>query len=82
MISIHAPMRGRLEILAAGAVEQDFNPRPHAGATLNGLIFGAVIGISIHAPMRGRRTHPPKYYGYVDISIHAPMRGRLALQPL
>ena len=33
-ISIHAPMRGRLFKRAQPAIFRNFNPRPHAGATL------------------------------------------------
>ena len=55
LISIHAPMRGRLCPLLPSDPEPYFNPRPHAGATP--VVDAAVkaSAISIHAPMRGRR---------------------------
>ncbi len=54
MISIHAPMRGRPLKLIRAAGWNDFNPRPHAGATKRPEPGHHVASISIHAPMRGR----------------------------
>ena len=77
IISIHAPMRGRLPVLILGASGSDFNPRPHAGATAYMVEIEGAPSISIHAPMRGRQNLKAARIKLAQISIHAPMRGRL-----
>ena len=57
-ISIHAPMRGRPWGHIFLILRNDFNPRPHAGATQIILGFLLLEDISIHAPMRGRLRVP------------------------
>ena len=54
----------------------DFNPRPHAGATLSLSQSFNYLWISIHAPMRGRLQGLSCQVQGRKISIHAPMRGR------
>ena len=51
-------MRGRHCGIDEHAAEQNFNPRPLAGATHDGPLLRLVHFISIHAPLRGRpREH-------------------------
>ena len=75
------PCGGDLEILAAGAVEQDFNPRPHAGATRIPHAFLHDSLFQSTPPCGGDdcRCHISKT---AEISIHAPMRGRLQKGPI
>ena len=56
VISIHAPMRGRLQHSQIFSDKENFNPRPHAGATIDRDGRAGEETISIHAPMRGRHT--------------------------
>ena len=55
LISIHAPLRGRLELPPKYRGVAHFNPRPLAGATGFGSTGRTDFPISIHAPLRGRR---------------------------
>ena len=75
-ISIHAPLRGRLESYAAGQVWYNFNPRPLAGATLpirrksyDKLYFNP-------RPLAGATYFCRSGLVWAYISIHAPLRGR------
>ena len=48
-------MRGRRQTQSRKQLlHQNFNPRPHAGATDDQDVFQVYFFISIHAPMRGR----------------------------
>ena len=42
-------------MLPSSAAMANFNPRPHAGATLESVLLADLVQISIHAPMRGLR---------------------------
>ena len=53
-ISIHAPLRGRLNQLVRLILDKNFNPRPLAGATTGVTGVYRYTLISIHAPLRGR----------------------------
>ena len=53
-ISIHAPLRGRLQHPGRTAAPTHFNPRPLAGATSYRDRNCGYVRISIHAPLRGR----------------------------
>ena len=54
VISIHAPLRGRLSCLGGVLYLINFNPRPLAGATGGVVMVDLITLISIHAPLRGR----------------------------
>ena len=76
-ISIHAPLRGRLEVQSSTEAGFNFNPRPLAGATKNTHGFGFIqVQFQSTPPCGGdknRRHRLPS----LPISIHAPLRGRL-----
>ena len=80
IISIHAPIRGRLPKLQQTAASHYFNPRPHTGATKKYGVKVVSAMISIHAPIRGRPTkkclrvssvnfNPRPHTGATDVGI-------------
>ena len=81
-ISIHAPMRGRPQYHAGTATPEDFNPRPHAGATLRLLEVISTKEFQSTPPCGGDCITLIRIMCR-GISIHAPMRGRplFSLQP-
>ena len=77
IISIHAPIRGRLQTISFLSHWTNFNPRPHTGATDKARAQKWAEQISIHAPIRGRPALGVFCQCHSGISIHAPIRGRL-----
>ena len=55
-ISIHAPLRGRRQVVSSMIRLLNFNPRPLAGATWSRVWPALPNPISIHAPLRGRHA--------------------------
>ena len=62
-------------------VDNNFNPRSLAGATLTLPYTRSVIAISIHAPSRERLSAIIPFFGILVISIHAPSRERPTTTP-
>ena len=54
IVSIHAPVRVRLEQGADGVIISGFNPRTREGATVSIASFFWRSCVSIHAPVRVR----------------------------
>ena len=75
-ISIHAPIRGRLLLLAPLSLLASISIHaPIRGRPFPSDEVGAVIPISIHAPIRGRPMTVDNI-SFLLILIHAPIRGR------
>ena len=55
MVSIHAPVKGRLSRLHQHRPKMSFNPRPCEGATWINSLYPVAGAVSIHAPVKGRR---------------------------
>ena len=76
VISIHAPMRGRLyDMMDHRPRGAYFNPRPHAGATTTSEITTRSSRFQSTPPCGGDTYTVAVILG-LCISIHAPMRGR------
>ena len=67
-ISIHAPLRGRLQDRRTGIPAPDFNPRPLAGATAGHCSDHRAASISIHAPLRGRQKNTVRFFIIQDFN--------------
>ena len=80
-ISIHAPIRGRRRLRQCAAAMEDFNPRPHTGATVVLDVSAALSGISIHAPIRGRLSDETIRYSQVHSSCFAKVISNISKAP-
>ena len=81
IISIHAPLRGRLYEKCHLHPGHHFNPRPLAGATK--MAIGAFLRKKNFnpRPLAGATHRPGGRHPGCLISIHAPLRGRRAFRP-
>ena len=57
-----------------------FNPRTHAGATLQDAVDLGIATVSIHAPTQVRRDHQT-HQNPSNVSIHAPTQGATVSWP-
>ena len=77
IISIHAPVWGRVRHITAYYLGSKFQFTPPCGGGVKCVYGISVRQISIHAPVWGRGYYTGERIDYgVRISIHAPVWGR------
>src|SRR5512133_473030 len=82
LVSIHAPVKVRLNVRFHWWLNRSFNPRTCKGATAVVAYSIVANGVSIHAPVKVRLRDCGLPEVQSQVSIHAPVKVRLNLLSL